>query len=272
MEATLLWQEKLVHMKNSFWINFFSFVRQHNYRGGADERSFPADIMNADPAFFGIYSTCKDFTMTSVERMYALYEGINYLIRANIPGDIVECGVWKGGSSMLSASTLLHLGDLKRKIYLYDTYAGMTEPTDEDVRLAKQRRWAFPKWEQMQKEDHNDWCCAPIEEVKENLRMTRYPESNFLFVKGKVEETIPKIVPEKIALLRLDTDWYISTKHELEYLFPLLSQGGVLIIDDYGHWAGAKKAADEFFKTRPMYLARVDQTARVGIKTAHYGC
>lgn len=205
--------------------------------------------------------------MTSVERMYALYKGIEYVVKNNIPGDVVECGVWKGGSAMMAACALVHFGDTHRHIYLYDTYAGMTEPSKEDVRHSKTQRTAVSKWSQLQKTDHNDWCYAPLEEVKKNLETTDYPEKNLIFVKGMIEDTLPKTKPDTIALLRLDTDWYTSTKHELQQLFPILSQNGLLIIDDYGHWEGAKKATDEFFGKKPPFLARVDETCRVVVKT-----
>jgi hypothetical protein len=85
---------------------------------------------------------------------------------------------------------------------------------------------------------------------------------------GKVEDTIPADIPEKIALLRLDTDWYESTKHELIHLFPRLQKGGVLIIDDYGFWKGARKAVDEYFAENniQILLNRIDDTGRMAIK------
>ncbi len=226
------------------------------------------DITQEDPTFQTLYSKCKPFSMTSIERMYALYKGIEYIVKNDIPGDIVECGVWKGGSAMMAAYALIHFGDTQRNIYLYDTYAGMTEPSKEDIRYSHDRQEAVLKWKQLQREHHNDWCYAPLEEVRTNLRTTHYPETRLIFVEGKVEETIPKHLPDLIALLRLDTDWYASTKHELIHLFPLLSRNGLLLIDDYGHWAGAKKATDEFFLTKPLFLARVDGTCRVAVKTS----
>jgi hypothetical protein len=125
---------------------------------------------------------------------------------------------------------------------------------------------AVDKWKSKQKEQHNEWCFASLEEVKSNLFSTGYPQKNLVFLKGKAENTIPKIMPSKIALLRLDTDWYQSTKHELKHLFPVLTKHGVLILDDYGSWAGAKKAVDEYFKNKSILLNRIDSTGRVGIK------
>src|SRR5207244_6492838 len=110
------------------------------------------------------------------------------------------------------------------------------------------------------------WAYAPIEEVESNLRGTGYPPDKLHFVAGRVEDTLQRYAPDRIALLRLDTDWYESTRHELVHLFPRLTDGGVLIIDDYGHWAGSRKAVDEYFATegrRPL-LSRIDYTGRIG--------
>ena len=116
--------------------------------------------------------------------------------------------------------------------------------------------------------DTSTWCYSPIEDVKKNVLSTGYPERNVHFIKGKVEDSIPGHIPEKIALLRLDTDWYESTKHEMTHLFPRLVQGGVLIIDDYGHWEGARRAVDEYCADNGIHilLNRVDYTARIGVK------
>jgi bifunctional ADP-heptose synthase (sugar kinase/adenylyltransferase) len=100
------------------------------------------------------------------------------------------------------------------------------------------------------------------------MLMTGYPSSNLIFVQGKVEETLPRVIPDNISLLRLDTDWYESTRHELIHLFPLLSKSGVLVLDDYGYWAGARKAVDEYVVENniKILLDRVDGTGRVGLK------
>jgi len=226
----------------------------------------PVIDKDKDERFRKIYDKCKKSTMTSKERMYALYKSVEYIIKTNIPGDFVECGVWRGGSTMLIAYTLLELNVTNRKIYLYDTFEGMTQPTESDYSVANNKNRAFDKWKKEQKKDHNKWCYASLSEVKNNMALTKYPNDNIIFVKGKVEETIPKTKPSKIAILRLDTDWYESTKHELIHLFPILMKNGVLIIDDYGYWAGSKKAVDEYFSDGRILLNRIDSTGRIGIK------
>ena len=150
---------------------------------------------------------------------------------------------------------------------MYDTFEGMSAPTKEDYSFRSGD--AMEKFNQTKfNNKSSSWCYASLEDVKNTLSFSNYPKENIHYIKGMVEETIPKLIPEKIALLRLDTDWYESTKHELEYLYPLLAPGGVLIIDDYGHWDGCRKAVDEYFSTlkkKPL-LIRLDYTGRVAIK------
>jgi len=221
-----------------------------------------------DDAFRTIYAQTRLYTMTSNERMYALYKSIEYLSSSHIEGDIVECGVWRGGSAMICAYSLLCFQDSDRNMYLYDTYKGMTRPTKED-RTAKGNSSAFDIWQKSEKKDKNEWCYADLTDVKQNLARTKYSMDRIKFIEGAVEDTIPKFAPKNIALLRLDTDWYESTKHELEHLFPRVVKGGVVIIDDYGHWRGAKKAVDEYVKKHNLsiLLNRIDYSGRLAIKS-----
>ena len=163
---------------------------------------------------------------------------------------------------MLIAYMLQEAGIRDRKIYLYDTFEGMTKPGEKDGEKEK------TLWEKFKVSDQtSNWCKSSMDEVQVNLEKTNYPKDNFIFVKGKVEEMIPGTLPGKIALLRLDTDWYESTKHELNHLYPLVEKGGILIIDDYGAWRGARKAVDEYFAANgSVYLNRLDFTGRLVIK------
>lgn len=208
-----------------------------------------------DSEFEDIYRKCKDYTATSKERMYALFKAVEYIVKSKIPGDFVECGVWKGGSVMVIAHTLIKHNEINRKIYLYDTFEGMSEPTKEDVSVDGKSAYIY--WKKLQ---------ISLDEVKKNVFSTGYPKENLIFIKGKVEDTIPKTIPKKISILRLDTDWYESTYHELSHLFPLIVNKGVLIIDDYGYWTGSKKAVDKYFINRSLLLNRIDYTGRIGIK------
>jgi len=234
-------------------------LRAMGYKVTAIDRPSP----DMETEFTSSLDVCKPYSCASVERMHALYQATRYVIRSGIPGAIVECGVWKGGSMMMSALTLQQMGVTDRQIFMYDTYAGMSEPLEKDGIDANSG------WRSKQKESHNDWCYSPLEEVRTNMAVTRYPANNIQFIQGKVEDTIPQTIPDQIALLRLDTDWYESTIHELRHLFPRLSRNGVLLLDDYGHWKGARDAVDEYVQTNnlPFLLHRIDYSGRLAIKS-----
>jgi len=209
------------------------------------------DYSDLDPAFHAILRRCESATMTSVERIYALYKAVEYLSQAGIAGDIVECGVWRGGSMMCAALALLKAQDAGRQLYLYDTYEGMVAPGTSDVDIN-----GLPASTQLAEESRSAnsmiWAYAALETVRKNMLSTGYPPRKITYIRGAVEETIPQTIPERIALMRLDTDWYSSTRHELEHLFPRLVPGGVIVIDDYGHWQGARQAVDEYFRGCPI--------------------
>jgi O-methyltransferase len=214
-----------------------------------------------------IINKVRKFTLTSPERIVSLINSVKYIVENKIPGDFVECGVWRGGSMMVIALTLIELGITDRNLYLYDTYQGMSEPSVEDISHDN-----ITAEEQLSKvaksKEYNIWCYSTLDEVKNNLKKTNYQEARIHYIKGKVEETIPGVLPGKIALLRLDTDWYESTYHELVHLYPLLVAQGILIIDDYGHWKGSKTATDKYFNENKQHLLlnRVDYTCRVAQK------
>jgi len=222
--------------------------------------NYPIDMEDGEK----IYLKCKDYTQTSLPRIYSLQKAVEYIERGNIKGSFVECGVWKGGSCMVMAYSLKKKS---RKIYLYDTFTGMTEPGKSDV-FTYIDFDAKNEWKKKQRKGYNLWNYASLKEVKNNMDTTKYPKEKVIFIKGKVEDTIPEIIPNKIALLRIDTDWYKSTKHCLEYLYPKLVKGGVIIFDDYGHIKGAKKAIDEYFNENNIniFLNRVDDGYRIGVK------
>jgi hypothetical protein len=204
--------------------------------------------------------------MTSPERMFSLINAVDYITAHKIEGDIVECGVWRGGSTMTAALRLLQNNDKSRRLFLYDTFEGMSEPTNDDVHFDGSE--AQNLLDNADKINDQIWCYSTLDEVKNNMAKTNYPSEKITYIQGKVEETIPNTLPNKIAILRLDTDWYESTKHEMIHLFPLLVKGGVLIIDDYGHWQGARKAIDEYTEEHniQILLNRIDYTGRIGIK------
>ena len=247
-----------------------NLLRKLNYElvkvYGVNADKIPADF---ETLHLSIYKKICKNTMTSPERIYSLIEAVKYVEKNNIEGDIVECGVWKGGSMMAVAETLNHLQSNKRELYLYDTYEGMSEPTENDKTFKGDDAKELMETD-TNKEKNLVWAFSALETVKAGMTSTNYPNEKIHYVKGKVEDTIPQTIPSTIAILRLDTDWYESTKHELSHLFTLLVPGGVLILDDYGHWVGAKKAVDEYITENniKILLNRIDTTGRIAIKQA----
>lgn len=237
---------------------------------GFDVVRYPAALPPDTPP--GVAEICRKvapFTMTSPQRVLALCEAVRYVHASGIQGAIVECGVWKGGSMMAVAETLMALGATDRQLFLFDTFEGMTAPSVHDVDYSGKQASALLATSS--KDDAQSvWCVAPIDAVRDALASTGYPEKNIHLVQGMVESTIPEGAPDRIALLRLDTDWYESTRHELEHLFPRLAVGGVLIIDDYGHWEGARKAVDDYLREHGLRLLlnRVDYSGRMAVKTS----
>ncbi|MFJ1589662.1 TylF/MycF/NovP-related O-methyltransferase [Kitasatospora albolonga] len=223
--------------------------------------AFPEDY---DDEAREIIRAVKPYTMTSPERLNAFILATRYIARHNIPGDIVECGVWRGGSMQACARTLLSVGETERELHLFDTYEGMTPPTAEDL-----RRDGRPARELLdaQGKDRPIWAVASLEDVQAGFEQVPYPKERVHYVRGPVEETVPGQAPEQISILRLDTDWYASTRHELEHLYPRLVSGGVLLIDDYGYWQGSRQAVDEFLdKTgERLLLLRMDE-GRIAVK------
>ena len=213
----------------------------------------------------------RRYTMTTPRRIAALCDGVEHAVRAGVPGAVVECGVWKGGSMMAAALTLMRLGVTDRDLYLFDTFQGMPPPTEEDVISAYDGYSPMRHWRRRANRGaaaESTWHYVSAGDVRAALQSTGYPGERVHLVEGRVEDTLPGDAPEAIALLRLDTDWYESTKHELVHLYPRLSPGGVLILDDYGHYEGARRAVDEYFEEvggRPL-LSRIDYTGRVGVK------
>jgi O-methyltransferase len=239
----------------------YELTRVHEDTSGS-QPELPPDFSREEVE---TYREVAPNTMTSPERIQALIAATRYVVQADVPGAIVECGVWKGGSMMAVARTLLNLGVKDRELFLFDTFEGMTEPTDEDVMWTGGRASELLPRHAV---EERIWGVAPLDVVKANVLGVGYDPGRVTFVQGPVERTLPDRAPERIALLRLDTDWYASTKHELEELFPRLSPGGILIIDDYGHWLGARQATDEYLAEHaiPLLLSRVDYTARIAIK------
>ena len=218
-----------------------------------------------DSELAALFASVRPFTMTSPERVYALAQSVRYVVKNAIEGDIVECGVWRGGSMMAVAQTLMKVA-AARSLHLFDTFDGMPMPSERDMDV--HGRPAAVMMAAADKATSEVWAVSSLDEVRKNMTSTGYDASRINYIPGRVEDTIPRHAPEQIALLRLDTDWYESTYHEMKHLFPRLSVGGVLIIDDYGHWRGARQAVDQYLaETRvKLLLTRIDYTCRLAVK------
>ena len=222
-----------------------------------------------DPTDAAIVGAVLSKTMVGPDRLAAVIDAARYVVRHGIPGALVECGVWRGGCAMAMALAVIDESELvgvplDRDLWLYDTFTGMTAPTEVDV--THSGKTAADVLARFAPGDPRLACG--IDEVRANIELTEWPLDRAHFIAGPVEDTLPGAAPERIALLRLDTDWYASTRHELEHLFPRLVSGGVLIIVDYGHWQGSRRAVDEYFAMHGvrMLLARTDYTGRMGVK------
>jgi hypothetical protein len=206
----------------------------------------------------------RDWTMTSRARVFALIVAVRYVVDQRVPGDVVECGVWRGGSMQAVARTLLCRNVRDRDLHLFDTFTGMPAPTAEDRRLggaaARALLEASPR-------SANVWAVADLADVQVGMSQTGYPTERIHYRCGLVQETLPVHAPARISLLRLDTDWYESTKHELAHLFDRVTPGGVIFIDDYDFWEGSRQAVDEFIAAgrHRLLLVPVD-SARVIVK------
>lgn len=210
-----------------------------------------------DPVFWEVVEKTYDYTLLPIETMYSLYETVRYVCSQQIAGDFVECGVFLGGAVMIRAETISRLGYDYRTIYLYDTFEGFnTQRTAEDdivIESGQPEGWfTAPNWRSM---------------VEENLNLTSYPTEHLMIVEGDIEKTAPVCPSSAIAILRLDTDTYYTTRAELQSLYPRLVNGGVLIIDDYGYAYGARRAVTEFFADQfQPFLHRINRYARVTVK------
>jgi len=227
------------------------------------------DITSRWPDFWHVWDKCKEFTLTSPVLGFSLWNACRYVATASIPGAVVECGVWRGGSMMLAAITFLEL-EQPRNLYLYDTFDWRWEGANRMDAFVRTRP-------EGQSQTGSDDFAQEVEQlssgvsadaVRERIVGLGYPPEKVICIPGLVQETVPETLPDEIALLRLDTDYYESTLHELVHLYPRLSVGGVLFLDDYGKLAGATQAVDDYLSDSGanILLNRIDVQGRVGVR------
>ncbi|MEI9927685.1 MAG: TylF/MycF/NovP-related O-methyltransferase [Sphingomonas sp.] len=203
-----------------------------------------------DPMFWEFYAIGKRYSMLHVTGFFNIWSSVSYVCGRGIAGGFVECGVWLGGASLFAALAFDHFGQ-QRELLLYDTFAGFPKDSFDVKDGQKVRGPSYPSFRAA---------------VEANLR--EHGVERFRIVEGAVEATLAEFRPAAISILRLDTDHYTSTKAEMDHLFPILSPGGVLIVDDYGLYEGSRRAVDEHLAAHgaPMMLARIDKGIRTGIK------
>lgn len=241
-------------------------------RGGYDYTTVsPVEFSKSDLEILR-YVIHKRFTMGSRERVVATINACKHAIQAGIGGDFVECGVWRGGNSIAAKLTFENYGSDK-KVWLFDTFTGMTPPTEHDTTRFSEKS-AAERFAEAQTGEHNEWCFASLEDVQANFKSAGADMAGVRFIAGDVTKTLAEEdnLPDELCALRLDTDFYDSTKAELEVLYPRLSIGGSLLIDDFGHWDGARRAVEEYLeglpaRARPL-LHYTDYSGRMGVKVA----
>lgn len=232
---------------------------------------FGDEVFKIDPRAAEIITNVQFRTMTSEISLFNLILATRYIIENNILGDIVECGVWRAGSMMAVAHTLVDQGNSNRRLYLYDTYEGMTGPTEKDRKFnGESAETLLGSFSSLEGKEYAEGVIAyaSLTDVQIGMSETKYNLNNIFYIKGDVCETLQEAKHSQIAILRLDTDWYESTLAELEALWPYISSGGVLILDDYDYWNGARLAVDEFFEKFPKkpFMAKLGGGGRLIIK------
>jgi hypothetical protein len=231
------------------------------------EYPYPIEFSKTETALID-YVYKHMLTMTSRERLFATLMSCKYVCESGIEGDFVECGVWRGGNSIIAAGVFDMYRDQNRKVYLYDTFSGFDGiacgKEDYVLHTGLKDDLSSKKFLRLygKNADINQSC------VKQNFEKAGLLSENIVFVKGNVMETLDHDIPNKIAVLRLDTDWYESTQKEMRILYPRISANGIFMSDDYGHCAGHKQAIDEYFsknRNRP-FMQYIDYAGRLAIK------
>ncbi len=215
--------------------------------------------------------------MSAQPKLLTTYSSVKYVVQNKIPGALVECGVYQGRHVRLMLETLKAFGDTSRDVFLYDTFAGMTEPGTLDFKphrklSAETNRANWLANQQNAAHEYNEACAWPLEAVQRYIFESGYPKDKIHFIQGDIRQTVPAQAPQAllgeshgaIAVFRIDLDWHDLIKHVLDAMYGSVVRGGVVISDDYGTWFGAKKAFDDFLKSRELHplLFRTDLTER----------
>jgi O-methyltransferase len=174
-------------------------------------------------------------TMIGLKRLDNLQYCITEVLRKNIPGDLIEAGVWRGGATIFMRAVLKAYGDRTRSVWVADSFAGLPRPDGRYQQDAGDPHWTF-----------QNVLGVPLEEVKANFARYGLLDEQVHFLAGWFKDTLPTAAISQLAVLRCDGDMYSSTMDALQNLYPRLSPGGYAIVDDYGAVPACKQAVDDF--------------------------
>ncbi len=199
--------------------------------------------------FAQIYRCVRPYTMSGPSRLHALYGAVRGVLERDVPGAVVECGTARGGSAALMGLALAR-ARARRPLWVFDTFDGIPPPTDGDPDFHIARSYT----------GHFRGELAEVRALFDRLGIGE----DVRLVKGLFQDTLPAADVGPIAVLHVDGDWYESVKVCLEQLYERVSPGGIVQIDDYGHWDGARRATDEFLAALGLdvELRYLDYTGR----------
>lgn len=203
---------------------------------------------------------CREYSSCSFINLYSMISAMKFIKNNKTKGDLVECGIYRGGCSMVLSEYNFHL-NLNKKVYAYDTFEGMPRP-DHDIDKRFDGNAAIDIW----KKNNKSWLKCSLKDVKDNFKKAKVDISDTYFVKGKIENTLKHKCPKAVSLLRLDLDLYEPTMSALETFYPLMSNKSLIFVDDYNHWNGCKLAVDKFFRKKKVYSHYVDPSCKLYMK------
>jgi O-methyltransferase len=192
------------------------------------------------------------YTMVRNRNLVNLYRLVQELGRRGVPGDIVECGTWNGGSAAMMALALSKdPTGAKRSLWLFDSFEGLPPPGQLDGTLEQEHYF----------EGLNKGSQAMVLEA---FRKVLAPTHNLHVVKGWFEDTLPRAEVQQISLLHIDADWFESVKLVLDTFYDRVSPGGYLVLDDFDYWEGCKRALDAFCQERDIGKLEIQKVDRYG--------
>ena len=177
------------------------------------------------------------YTKVSVKRLINLYRLVQKVNQLNLPGDIVECGVWNGGSAAIMgvADRDDETSGKVRQLWLFDSFRGLPPPSNKDGKQAKAAYFS-------------GWCQGEPEKVKQIFRRFRLSLQHVNMIAGWFDETLETADLQTIALLHIDADWYASVKIVLETFYDKVVEGGFVVLDDYWRWPGCREAVTDYLR------------------------